>query len=419
MESQKSIKSSLSCAECETLLTDFMLDLLPEETVKKIKNHLDACLQCRKAQQELELITSVLTQAEYVSPPPEFMKNLHRRLMKEQPVYLFVWNQIRYFLRKTCQIVGNYGKHFWKVAVQWWNSFMLPVLKSLAERIKKMPKAWQIGAPVLACVFVAAVISTGIFTHMHPTTPGIAGDNQLAVSDNVTSKQKNNSDAAGGENQKDVNSQLQSTQPSASSQEEKEGDAQSANPSEENGVVSETIIEEKISEMNTVDENVPDFSANEENSNQQSGDDAGNAESGAESVAEYDDNISAYSAGANDDQLFLAAEAPVQAVTSAGGGMDARSAKAVSQIPAGTMDVYTIKTSNLSQTLTNSGYAGKAITENGKTVLILTKNEYNQLQKNLLSSDQSNNEEIKYSGAVNLSHSYEWDGCFRVEITQR
>lgn len=412
-------KSEILCAECEELLTDFMLGLLSEENARKIKLHLKACSQCQQAQQELEQIVGVLAHAEPVFPPPDFMKNLHRRLMKEQPIYLFIWNQLKYFVQKSYHIVSDYGTHFGKMVVQWWQSTLFPVLRSAVNRIGKMPKTWQIGAPVLACVFIVAVISTGIFTHMHSTLPGDAGNDQLAVSNNVMEKQKSNIDISDDAGQDDRLSQQQSMESSASPQGEKKPEdiAQDVSSAAESGEVSDMALAGNMPEENNTKENAPNISASiQVTDSQQSGGEAEGAESGAETVSGGGGNISAYSAEVYDEQ-------PLSVASASGGGLGgARSAKEAPQIPTGTMDVYTIKTSNVSRTLANSGFAGKAINENGKTVLILTKSQYNQLQENLLSSKQTNiddMEDIKYTGSESLSHSYEWDGCFRVEITHK
>lgn len=130
-----------------------------------------------------------------------------------------------------------------------------------------------------------------------------------------------------------------------------------------------------------------------------------------------DDGIVAYSVGSD-------TKIPQNVSTEGGERADSGSGEAgkafsAPTVPAGTMDVYTIKTSNLSRTLSSSGFTGRAIQESGETVLILSRSEYNQLQNNIFSSGQKGNEEIKYLGHESLRNSYEWDGCFRVEITQR
>ncbi len=417
------VKNEMSCAECEALLTDYMLELTSEEDTKKVKRHLNACSQCRDVQKELERIESVLSHAELVSPPPDFMKNLHRRLVKEQPVYIFVWNQVKHSLRNAWEWTRHSVPLIPSVVRQWWNSAAFPALKSLAERIGGMPKTWQIGAPVLACVLVVAVISTGIFTHMRSANPSGSGNDQLAVTKSDVARSDENSQGeavtAGVESLPD--SAQQSADPSESPQSDanSENSEQTDNPfdeSKEGG----TAVSKENPDAVTANESVSDDSALQKAQNPDvvTGDNASIPETAAENA--YDSGaITAYSADFNDEAPIVSA--PMSAPTGAGGasgGASVRSAKQVA-IPSGTMDVYTIKTSNLSQTLSSSGFAGKAIRENGKTVLILTRSEYNQLQNNIFSSGLQGNEDIKYSGSENLRNSYEWDGCFRVEITQR
>lgn len=415
--------SGLSCAECEVLLSDYMLELTSDADTKKVKQHLAICPQCQSALQEMELITSVLSQAEQVSPPPDFMKNLHRRLAKEQPVYIFVWNETKHICRKVWYAVCHNSSHALNALRHWFNSAVLPVVKRLAERADGMPKAWRIGAPVLTCVLVAAIISTGIFAHMRSTVPNGAGTEQLAaISGSEKQKENQTSDKV-----TDFGADAEAvTEP------QPDGEAPQSPQEAENGVQTDGATEPQTGDGTAPAETAsadtaPQDRASASESPAQGHNDKASAqitstpvEGGFDEAAEDSGGAEAYSAPASAPLLASAYDfdsvdaVPEAAPRSSAGGSGGTAAKT-----AGTMDVYTIKTSDLSLTLSNSGFSGRAISEGGKTVLILTRSEYNRLQTNLLSAARTGNEEIQYTGSASVRNSYEYDNCFRVEITQR
>lgn len=449
-KNSEQIRHEMPCLDCEAVLSDYMLSLTSEEDTKKVRRHLNVCSQCRSALEELEMIVSGLSHAELISPPPDFMKNLHRRLAKEQPVYLFVWNKAKHIwnhgevFRKSGGLVWSYAKRIWNkirtlwnhgevfrnggkfvwdwtkrtssAVRQWFVSVVVPALKQLAEHIGGMPKAWRIGAPALACILVVAVISTGIFTQMRRSTPNGGISNQLSVSENtsIRSEKKSEESVSPAENGASKDPQLQGSElPELPPNENSDTDEEQVSETSEEQLGNEGEID--LLESDTENEDVPEDAAQSEN------EESGEAK-GKESVPDLA-SVTADAPQSSDAIVAYSGDAGINSAaarSSGGGGVALHAADmALESAPSGTMDIYTIKTSDLSKTLANSGFAGKAVTENGKTVLILTKSEYNQLQKNIFSSGQAGKEEIKYSGSSSVKNSYEWDGCFRVEITQR
>ena len=78
----------MQCDTIKEMLSDYIDNSLEPSLKSQIKEHLEACLGCKKLVQQVKAITAQLNQAPKVKASAEFEKNLRSRIKEADKITL-------------------------------------------------------------------------------------------------------------------------------------------------------------------------------------------------------------------------------------------------------------------------------------------------------------------------------------------